>query len=84
MATYTHYGKQADVFKHLVLCEVLQIEKPQIYIETNSASAIYQMAHTPEQQYGIYYFLKKAREEKPLRESPYYSWKAQKWQKETI
>ena len=47
MATYTHYGKQADVFKHLVLCEVLQIEKPQIYIETNSASAIYQMAHTP-------------------------------------
>ena len=44
MATYTHYGKQADVFKHLVLCEVLQIEKPQIYIETNSASAIYQMA----------------------------------------
>ena len=45
MATYTHYGKQADVFKHLVLCEVLQIEKPQIYIE-NSASAIYQMAHT--------------------------------------
>ena len=72
MATYTHYGKQADVFKHLVLCEVLQIEKPQIYIETNSASAIYQMAHTPEQQYGIYYFLKKAREEKPLRESPYY------------
>lgn len=72
MATYTHYGKQADVFKHLVLCEVLQIEKPQIYIETNSASAIYQMAHTPEQQYGIYYFLKKAREEKPLRESLYY------------
>ena len=72
MATYTHYGKQADVFKHLVLCEVLQIEKPQIYIETNSASAIYQMAHTPEQQYGIYHFLKKAREEKPLRESPYY------------
>lgn len=72
MATYTHFGKQADVFKHLVLCEVLQIEKPQIYAETNSASAIYQMERTPEQQYGIYHFLEKAHEEKSLRESIYY------------
>lgn len=60
MATYTHFGKQADVFKHLVLCEILQIEKPQMYVETNSASAIYQMSHTVEQQYGIYHFLGKA------------------------
>lgn len=40
MTTYTHFGKQADVFKHLVLCEILQIEKPQMYVETNSASAM--------------------------------------------
>lgn len=43
MVTYTHFGKQPDVLKHLVLCEVLQIEKPQIYVETNSACAIYTM-----------------------------------------
>ena len=30
MVTYSHFGKQPDVLKHLVLCEVLQIEKPQI------------------------------------------------------
>ena len=72
MTTYTHFGKQADVFKHLVLCEILQIEKPQMYVETNSASAIYQMSHTVEQQYGIYHFLEKANKEKFLRDSIYY------------
>lgn len=25
--TYTHFGKQADVLKHLLLCELLRIEK---------------------------------------------------------
>ena len=49
MASYTHFGKQADVFKHLIFCEVLQNEKPSVYVETNSASAIYRMEHTPEQ-----------------------------------
>lgn len=58
MVTYTHFGKQPDVFKHLLLCEVLQIEKPQIYVESNSACVIYTMAHTPEQEYGIYHFAK--------------------------
>ena len=72
METYTHFGKQPDVLKHLVLCEVLQIEKPQIYVETNSACAIYTMAHTPEQEYGIYYFLNEANEDVILRNSLYY------------
>ena len=72
MATYTHFGKQADVFKHLVLCEILQTEKPQVYVETNSASAIYRMSHTVEQQYGIYHFLEKANKEKFLRNYIYY------------
>lgn len=72
MVTYTHFGKQPDVLKHLVLCEVLQIEKPQIYVETNSACAIYTMAHTPEQEYGIYHFLKEAAEDLTLKNSLYY------------
>ena len=41
MATYTHFGKQPDVLKHLILCEVLRNEHPQVYVETNSASSIY-------------------------------------------
>lgn len=72
METYTHFGKQPDVLKHLVLCEVLQIEKPQIYVETNSACAIYAMAHTPEQEYGIYHFLNEANEDDILKNSLYY------------
>ena len=72
MVTYTHFGKQPDVLKHLVLCEILQNEKPQIYVETNSACAIYTMTHTPEQEYGIYYFLNKAINDNTLKNSLYY------------
>lgn len=72
MVTYTHFGKQPDVLKHLALCEVLQIEKPQIYVETNSACAIYAMTHTLEQEYGIYHFLNKANEDVTLKNSLYY------------
>ena len=72
MVTYTHFGKQPDVLKHLVLCEVLQIEKPQIYVETNSACAIYTMTHTPEQEYGIYHFLNEANKDATLKNSLYY------------
>ena len=52
MATYTHFAKQPDVLKHLILCEVLKNETPQVYVETNSACAIYPMTQTPEQQYA--------------------------------
>ena len=38
MATYTHFAKQPDVLKHLILCEVLRNEAPQVYVETNSRS----------------------------------------------
>ena len=48
MATYTHFGKQPDVLKHLILCEVLRNEHPQVYVETNSACAIYPMQQTSE------------------------------------
>ena len=72
MASYTHFAKQPDVLKHLILCEVLKNETPQIYVETNSACAIYPMTQTPEQQYGIYHFLEKADEVPSLKDSIYY------------
>ena len=72
MATYTHFAKQPDVLKHLILCEVLRNEAPQVYVETNSACAIYSMTQTPEQQYGIYHFLEKADDDKSLKDSIYY------------
>ena len=72
MTTYTHFAKQPDVLKHLILCEVLKNETPQVYVETNSACAIYPMTQTPEQQYGIYHFLEKADEVPSLKDSVYY------------
>lgn len=72
MSTYTHFAKQPDVLKHLVLCEALRNEAPQVHVETNSACAIYQMTHTPEQQYGIYHFLENANEDTALKNSIYH------------
>lgn len=72
MEEYTHYGKQADVFKHLVLCEVLNNEVPAVYVDTNSASAVYQLEHTPERDYGIYHFLQNASMNDKLKDSLYY------------
>lgn len=69
---YNHFAKPADVWKHLVLCEAMINEKPQTYVETNSACAFYYLDHTPEQEYGIYTFLKKATEYQDLYKSKYY------------
>ena len=69
---YCHFGKQADVWKHLPLCEIMINEKPQVYVETNSAFAHYLLSNTPEQRYGIYHFLDKAKGYDNLTNSLYY------------
>jgi 23S rRNA (adenine2030-N6)-methyltransferase len=69
---YSHYGKPADVWKHLALCEIMRNEQPKIYVETNSACAEYVLSHTPEQQYGIYSFMDKANDCSDLHHSKYY------------
>jgi len=69
---YTHFGKQADVWKHLTLCEILEKEQPLIYIETNSACSNYLLENTIEQQFGIYNFIHKAPNYKLLFESIYF------------
>lgn len=72
MEEYTHYGKLADVFKHLVLCEVLNNEMPTVYIDTNSANAVYQLEHTQEKDYGIYHFVQNASANDQLKSSLYH------------
>lgn len=69
---YTHFGKQADIWKHIVLCQLLDYEKPDVYVETNSASAAYELIRTPEQEYGIYHFFNKAVDYDVLKNSVYY------------
>lgn len=77
MTPYTHYGKQADMLKHLGLCEVLSKEKPRVYVETNSACARYDLQRSPEQEYGIYHFLQEAELLPPLAQSLYYQLESQ-------
>ena len=68
---YTHFGKQADVFKHVILCEVLKREKPDLYVETNSACAEYMLSNSLEQQYGICHFLNNVSEYNEFTDSNY-------------
>ncbi len=70
---YTHFGNQADVWKHLALCEAVSIEKPQTYIETNAASAVYTLSNNPEQTFGILRFLEKSPDFPGLKNSLYYT-----------
>lgn len=77
MSTYTHYGKQADMLKHLGLCEVLSKEKPRVYVETNSACARYDLQRSPEQEYGIYHFLQEVELRPQLAQSLYYQFESQ-------
>lgn len=69
--SYSHYGKQAEVWKHLPLCDIIALEQPTLYVETNSAYANYSIGQTPEQLYGIYHFLEKAKSH-PIKSSIYY------------
>lgn len=70
--TYSHFAKPADVWKHIVLCEVMKNEQPEVYVETNSAYASYHLTKTLEQEYGIYYFLKEADKYDDLSKSAYF------------
>ena len=70
--TYKHYGKIGDIWKHLPLCNVISIESPNIYVETNSAHCEYSLAQSYEQKYGIYNFIEKAANFQLLKDSEYY------------
>lgn len=52
-----HFGKFADVWKHLVLDEVLTATKPARYAETHAGSADYPMVHDEERRFGVLGFL---------------------------
>ena len=69
---YKHYGKIGDIWKHLPLCNVISIENPNVYVETNSAYCEYSLAQTDEQKYGIYNFVDKAVDFQLLEDSEYY------------
>ncbi|HJO95655.1 MAG TPA: hypothetical protein QF753_19830 [Victivallales bacterium] len=59
---YKHFGRIGDVWKHLPLGEILKIEKPNKYIETNSAFPKYKIKEDWKIDYGIKWFIKNADE----------------------
>jgi 23S rRNA A2030 N6-methylase RlmJ len=47
-----HFGKAADMWKHLPLAEILSIEQPTSYWESHAGSAEYAWVDDPERRYG--------------------------------
>jgi 23S rRNA A2030 N6-methylase RlmJ len=61
-----HFGKFADVWKHLVVDEVLENTKPARYAETHAGSGAYAMVHDAERRYGVLGFLEDLSSSKAL------------------
>lgn len=69
-----HFGKLADVWKHLALAEILAIERPDHYAETHAGSAAYQLVDDPERDFGVRSFTATAATEPVLDRSRYRHW----------
>jgi 23S rRNA (adenine2030-N6)-methyltransferase len=66
-----HFGNLGDVWKHLVLAEVLAIERPLHYWETHAGSASYPLSPSRARGYGVYGFREASRHDRVLAESHY-------------
>jgi len=66
-----YYGNIGDVWKHLVLAELLALEPPKRYWETHAGSASYPLTHSPDRDYGVYRFIERAAGVPELAESRY-------------
>jgi 23S rRNA (adenine2030-N6)-methyltransferase len=66
-----HYGNIGDIWKHLPLAEILSIESPSTYWESHAGSSHYALTHSPERDYGIFYFADSARQSEMLTHAVY-------------
>ena len=66
-----HYGNIGDIWKHLPLAEILAIESPSTYWESHAGSSHYALMHSPERDYGIYYFAHAASQSEMLNTAVY-------------
>jgi 23S rRNA (adenine2030-N6)-methyltransferase len=55
-----HFGKLGDVWKHLILAEILQNNPPSQYWETHAGSAYYDLNRDSTRQHGVIQFIKRA------------------------
>lgn len=66
-----HFGKFADIWKHLVVNEVLASVRPTRYAETHAGSGTYPMVADPERQYGALRFIDRLDLAPALAATPY-------------
>jgi 23S rRNA (adenine2030-N6)-methyltransferase len=52
-----HYGKLSEIWKHGVLAELLDVQRPTRYAESHAGSASYPLIHSHERDYGIFRFM---------------------------
>jgi 23S rRNA A2030 N6-methylase RlmJ len=66
-----HFANLGDVWKHLLLTELISQLRPDRYVETHAGSAIYRLVDDVERGLGADMFLSASAEIDPLRGSPY-------------
>ena len=66
-----HYAEIGDVWKHLLLAEVLVIDAPRRYLESHAGSSSYLLTSSPERDYGALRFASRATRSPTLEGSAY-------------
>jgi len=69
--TNRHFGRISEVWKHLVLAEVLAIERPEALLDTHAGDALYPVVADPERSYGVMAFNDVVDDHPTLRDSAY-------------
>jgi 23S rRNA (adenine2030-N6)-methyltransferase len=68
-----HFGNLGDVWKHLVVAEVLALERPRLYCETHAGTASYALTHSPARDFGVYRILDGGAASPAIASSRYYA-----------
>jgi 23S rRNA A2030 N6-methylase RlmJ len=66
-----HFANLGDVWKHLLLTEVISSLRPGHYVETHAGSASYRLVDDAERGLGAQMFLRASAATEPLRSGPY-------------
>jgi len=69
--TNRHFGRISEVWKHLVLAEVLATEQPRAVLDTHAGDALYPVVNDPERSYGVLAFNDIVDDHPKLRDSAY-------------
>ncbi len=69
--TNRHFGRISEVWKHIVLAEVLRAEQPRVVLDTHAGDALYPLVEDPERQFGVLGFNQVLDQESELQHSAY-------------